>query len=216
MTFVAIFVMAQGRELSCRRADAQSLGSGDASRGARRSPEREYSCPIRRIFAFSTSRDMRRTISRFRADALTCRFVPEPVKGTTPKFDCELADGEVVKIKIRPHARDPRGNRRDPSSERARLRGRPGVLRSHAALRGLSANAVPGSAGRRDAAALAILRTDARLRHDANVRGCRGGAEIPRDIHRGGIDRGVGLHGAEVDRSEGRRRRPRRHRRAAV
>ena len=30
---------------------------------------------------------------------LTCRFVPEPVKGTTPKFACELADGEIVKIK---------------------------------------------------------------------------------------------------------------------
>lgn len=32
-------------------------------------------------------------------DEISCRFVPEPVHGTTPKFDCELATGEVVKIK---------------------------------------------------------------------------------------------------------------------
>jgi hypothetical protein len=30
---------------------------------------------------------------------LECRFVPEPVSGTTPKFDCELPNGEVVKVK---------------------------------------------------------------------------------------------------------------------
>ena len=30
---------------------------------------------------------------------LTCRFMPEPVKGTTPKFACRLDSGEVVKIK---------------------------------------------------------------------------------------------------------------------
>jgi hypothetical protein len=36
----------------------------------------------------------------FRSDVpLTCRFVPEPVKGTTPKFACRLDDGDIVKIK---------------------------------------------------------------------------------------------------------------------
>ena len=30
---------------------------------------------------------------------VTCRFVAEPVSGTTPKFDCKLPNGEVVKVK---------------------------------------------------------------------------------------------------------------------
>ena len=30
---------------------------------------------------------------------LACRFTPEPVNGTTPKFHCELPGGEVVKVK---------------------------------------------------------------------------------------------------------------------
>jgi hypothetical protein len=34
-----------------------------------------------------------------RETPITCRYIPEPVKGTTPKFACELPDGEVVKIK---------------------------------------------------------------------------------------------------------------------
>ena len=38
------------------------------------------------------------------ADALggplpTCRFVPEPISGTTPKFHCVFAGGDVVKVK---------------------------------------------------------------------------------------------------------------------
>jgi hypothetical protein len=32
-------------------------------------------------------------------DDVACRFVAEPVSGTTPKFDCKLPDGEVVKVK---------------------------------------------------------------------------------------------------------------------
>jgi hypothetical protein len=32
-------------------------------------------------------------------DELVCRYKPEPTSGTTPKFDCVLAGGEVVKIK---------------------------------------------------------------------------------------------------------------------
>jgi hypothetical protein len=30
---------------------------------------------------------------------VSCRFLSEPVSGTTPKFNCVLADGEVVKVK---------------------------------------------------------------------------------------------------------------------
>jgi hypothetical protein len=30
---------------------------------------------------------------------VSCRFVAEPVSGTTPKFDCKLPNGEVVKVK---------------------------------------------------------------------------------------------------------------------
>jgi hypothetical protein len=30
---------------------------------------------------------------------IECRYVPEPSSGTTPKFDCELEDGQVVKVK---------------------------------------------------------------------------------------------------------------------
>src|SRR5688572_16129114 len=32
-------------------------------------------------------------------DELTCRFLPVPTSGTTPKFTCELADGTRVKVK---------------------------------------------------------------------------------------------------------------------
>src|SRR5678815_4499020 len=28
-----------------------------------------------------------------------CKYISEPARGTTPKFDCALADGEVVKVK---------------------------------------------------------------------------------------------------------------------
>jgi hypothetical protein len=34
-----------------------------------------------------------------RGDRLLCAYRPKPVSGTTPKFDCELPDGEVVKVK---------------------------------------------------------------------------------------------------------------------
>ena len=30
---------------------------------------------------------------------IECTYVPKPIKGTTPKFDCALQDGEVIKIK---------------------------------------------------------------------------------------------------------------------
>jgi hypothetical protein len=33
------------------------------------------------------------------SDPVSCRFVPQEVGGTTPKFYCELPDGEVVKVK---------------------------------------------------------------------------------------------------------------------
>ena len=33
------------------------------------------------------------------AQPLTCKFLPKAASGTTPKFDCVLPDGEVVKIK---------------------------------------------------------------------------------------------------------------------
>ena len=34
------------------------------------------------------------------SDAIVrCRFLPRPARGTTPKFDCVLSDGEVVKVK---------------------------------------------------------------------------------------------------------------------
>ncbi len=32
-------------------------------------------------------------------DLLECRFLPSAPRGTTPKFDCVLSDGEVVKVK---------------------------------------------------------------------------------------------------------------------
>lgn len=33
------------------------------------------------------------------ADVVSCRFVLDPVGGTTPKFNCELKGGEIVKVK---------------------------------------------------------------------------------------------------------------------
>jgi hypothetical protein len=36
----------------------------------------------------------------FRMDVpLACRYVPEPISGTTPKFECQLTSGEIVKVK---------------------------------------------------------------------------------------------------------------------
>jgi hypothetical protein len=33
------------------------------------------------------------------AVAVECRYVPKPIRATTPKFDCRLPDGDVVKVK---------------------------------------------------------------------------------------------------------------------
>src|SRR5688572_24299927 len=41
-----------------------------------------------------TAIDLGRTVSQ-----VDCEFIPKRVSGTTPKFDCRLANGEVVKIK---------------------------------------------------------------------------------------------------------------------
>jgi hypothetical protein len=32
-------------------------------------------------------------------EVVDCTFKPGPVSGSTPKFDCELADGDIVKVK---------------------------------------------------------------------------------------------------------------------
>ena len=39
------------------------------------------------------------TDKRSATDVVECRFLPEPVNGATPKFNCQLADGEIVKVK---------------------------------------------------------------------------------------------------------------------
>ena len=33
------------------------------------------------------------------ASVVDCRYVPKPIKATTPKFDCELPNGDVIKVK---------------------------------------------------------------------------------------------------------------------
>lgn len=49
------------------------------------------------------ARDLTRPIGHalaFAADGrVECRYVPKPIKGTTPKFDCALPNGEVLKVK---------------------------------------------------------------------------------------------------------------------
>ena len=40
--------------------------------------------------------------------SLSCRYVPKPTTGTTSKFDCEIASGEVVKVKYG-HSRERQG-----------------------------------------------------------------------------------------------------------
>ena len=37
-----------------------------------------------------------------RANLVTCRYVPKPITGTTPKFFCRLPDGELIKVKYGP------------------------------------------------------------------------------------------------------------------
>ena len=54
----------------------------------------------------------------------SCRYKPDAVSGTTPKFDCELPDGEKVKVKDRLFARDSIRGRGEPLAPRAGVRRR--------------------------------------------------------------------------------------------
>lgn len=47
----------------------------------------------------STVPDAGRDGSAWPDDAIECHFVPSPPSGTSPKFDCELEDGRVIKVK---------------------------------------------------------------------------------------------------------------------
>ena len=49
------------------------------------------------VAALDTNPHNRRPFPRH--ERLSCAYVPKAASGTTPKFDCELAAGEVVKVK---------------------------------------------------------------------------------------------------------------------
>jgi hypothetical protein len=99
VTFVAIFVMARAASFLAGVPTRSPSEAATRARGQALAKARVFvpSPPDIRLLDLTQHATDERP---FPADApLTCRFVPEPVKGTTPKFDCELAGGEIVKIK---------------------------------------------------------------------------------------------------------------------
>jgi hypothetical protein len=53
-----------------------------------------------RVFLEDAAIDAHDTVEPFpESQPLHCTYVPKPVSGTTPKFDCRLANGDVVKVK---------------------------------------------------------------------------------------------------------------------
>ena len=70
-----------------------------------------------------------------------CRYLDDPARGTTAKFDCVLRRRRGGQGQVRTHRRDPGGNRRQPPADRAGLRRRSDVPRAAPALLRLRANA---------------------------------------------------------------------------
>ena len=99
LTILGIFVMA--RAASCVAVVPAHAPSESArlARGKAFARARVF-LPVQRDIASLDLRSNPTDASPFRSDApLTCRFMPEKIKGTTPKFACRLDSGEVVKIK---------------------------------------------------------------------------------------------------------------------
>jgi len=69
-------------------------GNEDA---AASSPAREELLARARVFLPAEGDP--RPVPALSPDAISCAYVPSPLHGTTPKFDCRLADGRVVKVK---------------------------------------------------------------------------------------------------------------------
>ena len=99
LTFLAIFVMARAASFL---AGVPSEPPSEAARLAR-----GRVLARARVFVPNAPHIPSLDLTRHAADdrpfprdvPLTCRFIPEPVKGTTPKFACRLESGEVVKVK---------------------------------------------------------------------------------------------------------------------
>jgi hypothetical protein len=99
VTFLTIFVMARAASFlagvpSTAPSEAAKLARGEAFARARVFlPQRPEIATLDFTRHATDDRPFRRD------EPVTCRFIPEPVTGTTPKFACALEDGEVLKIK---------------------------------------------------------------------------------------------------------------------
>jgi hypothetical protein len=80
------------------RAMTLTLGDESGAAAATRSPERDDVLARARVF-LPASRQPGSPLTRDGDGALSCTYLPKDNHGTTPKFDCRLADGRVVKVK---------------------------------------------------------------------------------------------------------------------
>jgi hypothetical protein len=99
LTFVAIFMMARVASfLAVVPAPEPSKAARDA-RGKALARAHVFLPAAPDIASLDLTRNPTDDLPFPSDEPLTCRFVPEPIKGTTPKFACRLDNGEVVKIK---------------------------------------------------------------------------------------------------------------------
>jgi hypothetical protein len=99
VTLVAIFVMVRVASFLAGVAPEMPSEAARLERGKAFARARVFLPDVPDISSLDFTRNPTDDRAFLKDSPVTCRFVPEPVKGTTPKFACELPDGEIVKIK---------------------------------------------------------------------------------------------------------------------
>jgi hypothetical protein len=102
---VGLLLMPLAFSISCSGAEPARASSADAThtpksaRDAALESARVWSAPAVPVSAANLRENPPGPGSLRKTDVVSCRFVLEPVGGLTPKFRCELPNGEVVKVK---------------------------------------------------------------------------------------------------------------------
>ena len=99
LTFLAIFVMARAASFLAGVPPERSSETAWRARGRVLARAQVFVPNPPAIATLDLTRHATDDRPFDQAESLSCRYIPEPVKGTTPKFSCELDDGEVIKVK---------------------------------------------------------------------------------------------------------------------
>ena len=146
----------------------------------------------------------------------TCRYKPDEVSGTTPKFDCELPSGDKIKVKYGWTKEIPSEIVATRLLHASWVRRRSRVARPNGSLLRMPLSTVPHALARRDRRAYRLPRQAHQLHPSSRFPPRQRRAQSRRRSHRSRQRARVGIPGAETYRSLARRRHPRRSRRAAI